>query len=79
MAPPQNEPASDLEAERAIYRECKDALEALAGAFGRAAQRPDGLSSDEITKLRGLCRRLFIRLASVAFPVPGSVEDRHGR
>jgi len=74
-----DEPTSDLEVERAVFRECKTALEALAGAFGRAAERPGGLSSDELTALRGLSRRTAILIASVAFPIPGTVEDRHGR
>jgi len=74
-----NEPTSDLGIERAVFRECKGALEALADAFGRAAERPGGLSPDELTALRGLSRRTAILIASVAFPIPGTAEDRHGR
>jgi len=74
-----DEPTSDLDIERAVFRECKSALEALAGAFGRASERPGGLSADELTALQGLSRRTFILLASVAFPIPGTVEDRYGR
>ncbi len=77
MAP--NDPTSDLEAERAVFTDCKTALDALSGAFARAIERPGGLSAAELVHLRGLSRRTFILLASVAFPVPGTLEDRNGR
>jgi len=75
----QDEPTSDLAAEQAVFRNCADVLEALLAAFRGAADRPGGLPAAELDTLRGLSRRAAILIASVAFPIPGSVEDRHGR
>lgn len=78
MAPP-DEPTTLLEIEQRTFRECKGMAEDLAAAFGRAAERDGGLSASELAQLRNLASRAAILLSSVAWPVPGSLEDRNGR
>jgi hypothetical protein len=64
---------SDLDVERAIWRECAGACDALAGAIRRAEEVMPGLpgpsrqlARDELT---GLVRRTCLLLMTVGFPV----------
>ncbi len=73
-----NEPATDLDVERAILRECAGALEACAAAFRRADSILPGLHrparEQALVELAGLARRTFLAVSRVAFPA--NVNER---
>jgi len=67
-----NEAGTDLDLERAIWRECAGACDALAGAIRRAEEVMPGLPgpSRQLARdqLTGLVRRTCLLLMSVGFP-----------